>query len=420
MVNFKSLAVAATTLFSYALAAPFVPENGQAQSASQHGKSIQDKYIITLKSGLQTGDLENHLEWVNGVHKRGLNAEQFKGVEVKYSGNYDFNGYAGHFDAATIAEIRKNPVVAAVEEDRIWELAFIQDETIALDKRALTTQHGATWGQGTVSHRSPGSTDYVFDTNAGRGTYAYVVDTGIRLTHQQFGGRATLGFTAFPGETTDTFGHGTHVSGTIAGETYGIAKLANLIAVKVFLGSSSSIAIILQGFNWAANDIISKGRTNQAVVNMSLGGSISTAFNSAVSSAFNSGVLSIIAAGNDGLDASNTSPASADGAFTVGALESGWNMAPYSNSGSKLKMLAPGTSILSAWIGSDTDTNTLSGTSMATPHMVGLALNAISVSGVSGAAAVSNYLVSTATTGRVTGNIRGSPNAIGNNNNSAE
>lgn len=112
MVNFKNLAVAATTLFSYALAAPLVAENSQIQSDGQHGKVIEGKYIITLKSGLQTRDLDNHLEWVNGVHKRGLNAQQFKGVEVTYGGKYDFNGYAGHFDAATIAEIRKNPDVS--------------------------------------------------------------------------------------------------------------------------------------------------------------------------------------------------------------------------------------------------------------------------------------------------------------------
>ncbi|KND91060.1 Alkaline proteinase [Tolypocladium ophioglossoides CBS 100239] len=420
MVNFKNLAVVATTLFSYALAAPFVDENSHIQSASQHGKSIEGKYIITLKSGLQTRDLDNHLEWVNGVHKRGLNAQQFKGVEVTYGGEYDFNGYAGHFDKATIAEIRKNPDVAAVEEDQIWDLAFIQDETITLEKKALTTQRGAPWGLGTISHRTSGSTDYIHDTNAGLNTFAYVVDTGVRLTHQEFEGRAVFGYTAFPGDTADTFGHDTHVAGTIGGKTYGVAKKAQIVAVKVFQGSSSATSIILQGFNWAANDIVAKGRANNSAINMSLGGSKSEAFNSAVNAASSKGVLSIVAAGNEAQDAANVSPASAATAVAVGALDSSWSIASYSNFGTTLKIFAPGSNVLSAWYRSDTDTNTISGTSMATPHTVGLALNAISVHGVTGVAGITNFLKSTATKDKVTGAIKGSPNAIGNNNNSAQ
>ncbi|POR33185.1 Alkaline proteinase [Tolypocladium paradoxum] len=420
MVNFKNLAVAATTLFSYALAAPFVAENSQIQSTGQHGSSIEGKYIITLKSGLQARDLDSHLEWVSGVHKRGLSAQQFKGVELTYAGKYNFNGYAGHFDAATIAEIRKNPDVATVEEDKIWELAFIQDETITLEKKALTTQRGAPWGLGSISHRGPGSTEYIYDTSAGQGTYAYVIDTGIRVTHSEFGGRATEAFTAFPGENADTFGHGTHVAGTIGGKTYGVAKKAQLLAVKVFQGSSSSTSIILQGFNWAVNDIISKGRTKSAAINMSLGGRRSPAFNNAVDSASARGVLSIVAAGNEGQNAANVSPASAASAVTVGAVDANWAITYFSNWGPVLDIFAPGAGVLSAWYRSDTDTNTISGTSMATPHTVGLALYAISVNGVTGVDGVTKHLKSTATKNKVTGALKGSPNAIGNNNNSAQ
>nr|AAL75578.1 serine protease protn [Tolypocladium inflatum] len=425
MVNFKNLAVAATTLFSYALAAPLVAENSQIQSDGQHGKVIEGKYIITLKSGLQPADPDNHLEWVSTVFtKRGLNAQQFKGVRGNFGGKYDFNGYAGHFDAATIAEIRKNPDVAEVEADQIWNLAFIQDETVTLEKKALATQHGAPWGLGTVSHRESGSTDYIHDTNSGLNTYAYVVDTGIRTTHTEFEGRASQAFTAFPGDTADTFGHGTHVAGTIGGKTYGVAKKAHLLAVKVFQGSSSSTSIILQGFNWAVNDIVSKGRTNVAAINMSWVGPSPPPFNIAVDSAFGrKGVLSMFAAGSAlfRLPAKGVlSMFAAAAPFTVGAIDSDWATAYFSNYGTTLDIFGPAFGILSAWYRSDTDTNTISGTSMATPHTVGLALNAISVNGASGVAGVTNHLKSTGTQDSVTGDLQGSPNVIGNNNNSAQ
>jgi oryzin len=150
--------------------------------------------------------------------------------------------------------------VAYVEEDQIWYID------------ALTTQSGAPWGLGSISHRGQQSTDYIYDTNgAGADTYAYVVDTGINVDHQEFGGRASLAYNAAGGQHVDTVGHGTHVAGTIGGTTYGVAKQANLLSVKVFRGESSSTSIILDGFNWAANDIVSKGRTGKAAINLSLG-----------------------------------------------------------------------------------------------------------------------------------------------------
>lgn len=311
--------------------------------------------------------------------------------------------------------------VGSVEPDQIWTLSFIheaEDTAVAAQKRALTTQSDATWGLGTVSHRSPGSNEYVYDTNAGSGTFAYVVDTGIRVTHQEFEGRATAGYTAFLLDNADTFGHGTHVAGTIGGKTYGVAKKAELISVKVFKGSSSTTSIILSGFNWAVNDIISKGRTKKAAVNMSLGGGYSAAFNRAVESASDKGVLSVIAAGNEDQDASNVSPASAPSAITVGAIDESWTIAPYSNWGTSLDIFAPGSLVKSAWKDSDSDTKVISGTSMATPHAVGLALTAMSVDGISGVGPVTERLTSTATPNAVQGEINGSPNLIGYNNNS--
>ncbi|KAG8674876.1 hypothetical protein FPOAC2_00914 [Fusarium poae] len=413
MVNFKNLAVAATSLLGLANAAPTAQVNSD--------EVIPGKYIVTLKSDIAASKLESHLNWVGDVHKRGLNERAEKGVERTYNGKYGFRGYAGSFDKDTIKEIKENPDVALVEEDRVWTIDWVDEpEEESLSKRALTTQNGATWGLGTVSHRARGSTSYIYDTNAGSGTYAYIVDTGITTGHNEFEGRAQAVYTAFSGQNADTNGHGTHVAGTIAGKTYGVAKKATIQAVKVFQGSSSSTSIILAGFNWAANDIISKGRTRTSVVNMSLGGGYSASFNNAVQSASSSGIISAIAAGNDGANAANTSPASAPSAITVGAIDSNWAIASYSNYGTVLDIFAPGSSVLSAWYTSNSATNTISGTSMATPHIAGLVLYGISVNGVSGVSGVTNWLISTATSGKITGNLRSSPNLIGNNGNSAQ
>lgn len=160
------------------------------------------------------------------------------------------------------------PKVAEVEQDQVWHLF---DEPHELAERALTTQSGATWGLGTISHKTSGSTSYVYDSSAGTGTFAYIVDTGLLTTHTQFGTRASYGYNAVGGANVDSNGHGTHVAGTLGGSTYGVAKAATLISVKVFSGSSSTTTIILDGFNWAVSDITSKSRKTKAVISMSLG-----------------------------------------------------------------------------------------------------------------------------------------------------
>lgn len=136
---------------------------------------------------------------------------------------------------------------------------------------AFTTQTGATWGLGSISSRQPGSTTYRYDDSAGEGSYAYVVDSGININHNEFEGRAEQGYNAAGGEFDDTFGHGTHVAGTIGGKTYGVAKKATLVDVKVFIGRQSTTSIILDGYQWAVEDIVAKGRASRSVINMSLG-----------------------------------------------------------------------------------------------------------------------------------------------------
>ncbi|KFA64470.1 hypothetical protein S40285_01101 [Stachybotrys chlorohalonatus IBT 40285] len=408
MLDLKTLAVAAAALFATVAAIPV--------SASAHsGDVVEGSYIVTLKQDISDADVETQVVWANDVHKRSLaKRDGLNGVEIVYNGT--FKGYAGTFDETTIEEIRNSPDVADVELDRVWTIEEVA-EPAHLSKRVVVTQNPSTWGLGTISHRTSGFTNYIYDNVAGTNTYAYVVDTGIRTAHSEFGGRASAVWTGYAGDNADTNGHGTHVAGTIGGTTYGVAKRANLLAVKVFQGGSATTSIIMNGFNWAANDIVSRGRTNSAVINMSLGGGYSSAFNTAVNNASGRGVVSVIAAGNSGVDAANTSPASATSAITVGAVDSTWTIASFSNYGSVLDIFAPGVGVVSAGIASNTATASLSGTSMACPHVAGLVLYGFSVNGVTGVTGITNWLFSVATNGVVRGNIRNSPNRLANNGN---
>ncbi|KAJ6785330.1 hypothetical protein PWT90_02597 [Aphanocladium album] len=351
MVGFKSFA----SLFLAAV--------GAAAPTASSGK-----YIVTLKEGTAASAVQSHIQWVEGVHARsiGRRDQNLAGLEKTYEiGN--FNGYAGNFDAATIEEIRNNPEVAYVEPDQKWTLFD------------LTTQSGVPHGLATISHRSSGSSSYVYDDSAGEGAYAYVVDSGVNIDHVEFEGRASRGYNAAGGQDVDSLGHGTHVSGTIASRAYGVAKKAKIISVKVFEGRTADTSVILDGYQWAVKDIVNKGRQSRAVINMSLGGPVSQAFDSAVENAYRSGVLSVVAAGNENQDCSNVSPARAANAITVAAVNSNWNRWYWnsrqgSNYGAPVDIYGPGEDVLSTWIGSNTATNTITGTSMATPHIAGLAI----------------------------------------------
>ncbi|KAK3995200.1 putative serine protease with a subtilisin domain [Cladorrhinum sp. PSN332] len=328
---------------------------------------IPGKYIVTLKPGVPISAVKTHLNWVRGMPARRLTRRDASGIEQIYNIK-DFNGYAGSFDEATINQIRNSEDVAAVEPDMVWRLL-----DVPTPRSTFATQSNAPWGLGSISHRKPNSTDYIYDASAGEGTTAYVIDTGIRATHVEFEGRAHLGFNAFPGaDDNDNQGHGTHVAGTIAGKTYGVAKKAKIVSVKVFDYGASTTSIVLSGFAWAVSNITSP---STSLISMSLGGPPSAAFNAAVASAFSSGILSVVAAGNEGLDASTSSPASAAEAITVGAVDIN-NERPYwSNYGSLVDIFAPGVEVLSAWSGGDDeDWHVADGTSMAAPHVAGLVL----------------------------------------------
>lgn len=283
-----------------------------------------------------------------------------------------------------------------------------QNQTVHLTD---TTQSSAPWGLDRIDQAAlPLSGTYTYPDTAGSGVTAYVIDTGVRITHSQISGRASYGYDAVDGDTTasDGNGHGTHVATTIAGTTYGVAKKANIVAVRVLDNSGSgTTAGVIAGIDW-----VTANHTTPSVANMSLGGGASTSLDTAVSNSIASGVTYAIAAGNSSANASSYSPARVAAAITVGATTSTDAKASYSNYGSVLDLFALGSSITAGWNTSDTATNTISGTSMATPHVAGAA--AVYLAGHTSAtpAQVATALVNGATTGKVTSPGTGSPNRL--------
>lgn len=229
-----------------------------------------------------------------------------------------------------------------------------------------------------------------------------ILAKGIYTPHRDFGGRATFGANFADNSNTDGNGHGTHVAGTVGSSTYGVAKRTSLIAVKVLdsngQGSNSGV---IAGINWAANDVKNKGRAGKAVGNLSLGGGYSQAVNDAATNAVNSGLFLAVAAGNENQDASNSSPASAPAVCTVGATDVNDNRASFSNYGSLLDIFAPGVNILSTW--NNGGTNTISGTSMASPHIAGLGAYLLALEGAYSPANLCNRIKTLSTKNAISG-----------------
>lgn len=363
MVGFKTLAILAGGLLP---AASALPKPYYKATQIDHDV-IAGQYIVTLNKDLDEASVANHYSFASAIHARSGSGTW--GIRKQWKLT-NFNGYSGHFDEATIEQIRADSCVFAVEPNRARHLM------------AVETQRNAPWGLASISSSGSGngtnstSSSYSYESAAGEGQFAYIVDTGILDTHEEFdGGRGVKGYNAVadvPFEDKD--GHGTHVAGTICGKTYGVAKKATCVAVKVFDGGSSTTETVLDGYNWAVEDIKKQGREAKSVISMSLGGARSDAENRIVEQAFAEGILTVVAAGNDGADASKYSPASAPNAVTVGAADNTNTRAKFSNFGAVVDIFAPGVDIKSAWIGDDSATEILDGTSMATPHVSGLIL----------------------------------------------
>jgi subtilisin family serine protease len=286
-----------------------------------------------------------------------------------------------------------------------FRVAYVEEDGIVT---ADATQSNPPWGLDRIDQRNrPTNGTYIFN-HTGAGVFAYVIDTGIRTTHTQFGGRAANVFDAFGGNGQDCNGHGTHVSGTIGGSTYGVAKSVNLRGVRVLncSGSGTNSGVI------AGVDFVRTNHSNPAVANMSLGGGASSALDTAVNNLSNSGVAIAVAAGNSNANACNSSPARAANAITVGSTTTTDARSSFSNFGTCLDLFAPGSGILSAYSTSDTATATLSGTSMASPHVAGVAALYKQVNPSASSTTVRNAIVNGATTNVVTNAGTGSPNRL--------
>ena len=303
-------------------------------------------------------------------------------------------------------ELSEDAANLLAEDPRI---KFIEEDGIIT---ASTTQNSPPWGLDRIDQRDLPRNDQYTYTPTGAGVHAYIIDTGIRTTHSQFGGRANgTGFTSIAdgNGTNDCNGHGTHVAGTVGGSTYGVAKGVSLHPVRVLdCQGNGSDSTVIAGVDW-----VTANHASPAVANLSLGGGASTALDTAIQNMINSGVSTAVAAGNDyGVDACTLSPARVAAAITVGSTTTSDAKSDFSNIGTCLDLFAPGSSILSAWYSSDTATNTISGTSMATPHVAGVAALYLQNNQFASPATVRDQIVNTSTTNHLTGIGTGSPNRL--------
>lgn len=347
-------------------------------------EAVPGQYIVVFKSDVQ--DPEALAQSLIRAH----------GATHRYTYSHAIKGFAARLSDAAAAALARHPQVAYVEQDQVM--------------RAVTTETNATWGLDRIDQRAlPLNGTYTY-TPTGAGVTAYIIDTGIRFDHAEFGGRAAAGIDEVTagGSAADCNGHGTHVSGTVGGATYGVAKGIRLVAVRVLdCSGSGTTSGVIAGIDW-----VTSNHATPAVANMSLGGGASAALDDAVRRSIAAGVTYAIAAGNSNADACGFSPARVSEAITVGATTSSDARASYSNYGSCLDVFAPGSSITSSWYTSSTATNTISGTSMATPHVTGTAALYLQTNPGASPSAVATAIVSSATNGVVASLGSGSPNKL--------
>ncbi|GAA5902635.1 hypothetical protein JCM5296_000728 [Sporobolomyces johnsonii] len=360
------------------------------------GHIVRDSYLIVLEDHLLPHEIDEHHDTVDALHTADVRMRLLKasdgseatheGVKHKFhiGGNKhghrhggkkgsQLKGYSGHFSESTVDAIRAMKGVKYIERDSlVW---------------ASDLEKGAPWGLARISHRNTLTLStynrYEYEHSAGEGVDAYVIDTGVNIGHVELEGRARWGKTIPKDPDQDLNGHGSHVAGTIASAKYGVAKKANIIAVKVLgAGGSGTMSDVVAGVAWAADSaaeaaaLKAQGKNRKhkgSVANMSLGGGKSQALDDAVNAAVEDGLHFAVAAGNDNRDACSYSPAAAENAITVGASTIADERAYFSNHGKCVDIFAPGLNILSIWNSGNRSINTISGTSMASPHIAGLA-----------------------------------------------
>ena len=355
---------------------------------------VRGQYIVVLKDG--AASLAGERSSAARVSTVARDMAGKHRARVKHSFEHALRGFVAEADDAALARLLADPNVAYVEEDGIVSIN--------------ATQTGATWGIDRIDQRNlPLTGSYTYDTTAS-GVHAYIIDTGVLLTHTQFSGRMGNGYDAVTsgGNASDCNGHGTHVAGTVGGTTYGVAKGVTIHPVRVLgcTGSGTNAGVIA-GIDWVAQN-----RVLPAVANMSLGGGASQATDDAIARLTNAGVTVVVAAGNSNDNACNYSPARAPSAITVGSTTSTDARSSFSSFGTCLDIFAPGSSILSAWYTGTSATNTISGTSMASPHVAGAAALYLASNPSATPAQVTTALINNSTPNKVTSPGTGSPNRL--------
>jgi subtilisin family serine protease len=355
---------------------------------ANHPDAVPGSYIVALTDSAAS----------RGVAAQAASLSNRYGGEVGFVYDAAITGFSVSMSEANARRLAAHPAVEYVEQDLRFQLADTQTNP-------------PSWGLDRIDQRNlPLNNAYTYPNTASN-VNIYILDTGVRLTHNDFGGRAFTGFDAITsgGSASDCHGHGTHVAGTAAGSSFGVAKGARIFSVRVLsCTGGGTTSQIVAGINWVTNNHI-----KPAVANMSLGGSgTNTTMNNAVANSINAGVSYAIAAGNSNANACNFSPAQVSTAITVGSTQSNDARSSFSNFGTCVNIFAPGTSITSAWHSSNSATNTISGTSMAAPHVAGAAALVLSANPSFSPAQVMNRLISDATTGVISNVGSGSPNRL--------
>ncbi|MFE9722255.1 S8 family peptidase [Streptomyces sp. NPDC005794] len=385
-----AIATATTVALAVGAGAALPAQAAQPEGRVLHAgaaEAVPGSYIVTLKE----------TSGFTASAARGKRLIADHGGTIKRTYTSALNGYAATLSSTEAERLAADPAVASVEQDQ--------------KVHSTATQTGAPWGLDRIDQTGlPLSGTYTYPDTGGSGATVYVLDTGVRITHQEISGRASYGYDFVDNDSTaqDGAGHGTHVATTVAGTTYGVAKKAKIVAVRV-LGNdgSGTTAGVIAGVDWiTANHVAS------SVANVSLGGGASTTLDNAVRRSIESGVTYSIAAGNSGALASGYSPARVDTALTVGATTRTDARATYSNYGPVVDIFAPGSAITAGWNTSDTATYTGNGTSFAAPHVSGAAAVYLTSHPGAAPAAVASALVNGATPNVLTGVGTGSPNKL--------
>jgi len=369
------------------------------------GEIIEGEFIVSFTASTRRRLRENSFGTSGGIRGNHVSAEAVGALASMIA------------DAAggvTISNIFTNTITGFSMKDTSTKAAsyVAENENVAYveHNQVITANQQVTWGIDRVDQRDLPLDNAFYPTGDGTGVTAYIVDTGVRISHNEFGDRARWGEnTSGDGEDRDCHGHGTHVAGTVGGSIYGVAKNVEIVAVKVLTCSGSgSTTGVIAGVDWVAIDAAAKGKP--ATANLSLGGGFSQALNDAVAALHNGGVPTVVAAGNDNGNACSKSPASEPDVITVGSTTNSDARSSFSNFGTCVDIFAPGSGITAAWKDSDSQTNTISGTSMASPHVCG-GVALLLEAGLE-ADEIDEEIVSRATDDKVTDPKEGSPNKL--------